>query len=393
MSSDMFELRTVTTPGDVRLLGDWLLLQAKTSETVSIAVKKRPKKIAISTRDEAWVIDSKLPIAELAIPVLRDRLVEGRIRLMFRTTRLDLPQLVRYLGGDLGMLQLLSKVTVGDLTSAAACINQPVTEPQKFKRIDHDAFEIALLEPQYVQSGMPKYYEKVGLPVSKLHAEADFTGTVKPAWFVEYPDLWIKVLAYYTQDPTLLYDIVDGTDIRQTVARIFHVTPEEAELLLLWCACGFDTDTFRQRFGNRTRDLPENLPEWRAHISRKLPNLYNNIESMKRSYEQLRVANTLYDRRLRPGHSSGDAVAFRIFGTAEDIINVAAATYWTNRPTSDTMIIGISELANSWRVLGVGPGNEVENQAWLTYLKTLAPLADPLGQIALRPQVMSVPQS
>lgn len=393
-----FQNHLVDRLSEIGPFGEWLIMQARQRQSIAIAIRDRQKKIAFATRDESWVVDLKSPAGVIAAGVLRARLVDtNQISLLTRNLSRDLRDLTLFLAQHLEvpiseMYYYLAPACVGDLTTAAKCINQTVTPMGKFKQIEQDAYEIALLEPQYAYGIVP-YYEKVGLPLAKVVAEASlFTKADTPlTWWVSYPYLWLRVLTYYCGDPTLSWAFAEHRDPVEAVAKLLKSTEIEAYATLLWQACGRDIPVFTKRFPSLLDQLPDSLEEYGNKLDRTMPAMAMAASQMKNAYMETRNITTLFGRKLRAGAAMGEAVAFRVFGTVEDIVGVAAATFWNNRPTRDILISKFEggPAAEDIRIGGVGPKTEVEKVSWLTNLKQLAPLGQPLGEMSLSPMIVS----
>src|SRR5207249_4163363 len=104
-------------------------------------------------------------------------------------------------------------------------------------------------------------------------------------------------------------------------------------------------------------NLPESLPKYAMLLDKHYPMMCTSTLQMRQAYIDTRSAHTLYGRRMRPGHSPGEATAFRIFGTVEDIVAVSAVSLWQNRISADVHITKIEGGRNSKqvRINGVGP--------------------------------------
>ena len=396
--ADLFQLHSVNKLSEVAPFGLWLADAIRREQIIAVALRDRQGKIAFSTRDDAWVVDLKSPAGPISLGLIRTQLLDrSGLNLMSRNLARDLYDLVRYLSPLLGVSQSeiynnVAPAFVGDLTSAANCVNQPVTPMGKFRKIEQDAFEISLLEPQFAHA-IPAYYQKVGVPLAKLLAEAAlFKGKREPEWWVSYSHLWVRVLAYFSGDPTLAWAFEQGRDPFEAVGNLLKVIPYEAELFLLWQTCGRDSQCFSNRFPQRLAELPEELTGWAARADKALPALSWACNQMMRAYWDTRTVETLYGRRLRPGNPAGEAVAFRVFGTVEDLLAVGAVSFWNNRPTSDTLIMRFDggPAESLVRICGVGPVGG-QKWSWIQTLNQLAPLASPLGTLRLQPIVTEAP--
>lgn len=396
MTNDIFKTHSTEALQETAAFGTWLQDAARKHFPVAVVARERAHKICLSTRDEAWEIDLKSVSAPLALAQFKQIAMQNQqLDLMMRNVGKDAPELVKMLAevfrtDPMVVWRALLPQIVGDLTQAAHCINQNVTPHSKFKRIDQNAFEIALLLPQY-EYGIAPYYSKVGLPLSKLVAEAAIVGNRgDPDWYVTYSNLWLRVLAFYSGDPTLGYAVAEDRDPIDAVANLFKCGPFEAEVLLLWQCCGRDMETFKNRFGDRVRDLPD-IDELNKKIDRYMPALANSCAVMIRSYADTRLIETRYGRKLRPGVPMGEAVAFRVFGTVEELVAIAAVTFWNQRISSDILITRFEggPAADVIRIAGFSPHTVEGQYTWLNELKALAPLANPLGSLPLKPTVFA----
>lgn len=390
----LFQTHQVDKLSEVAPFAMWLSETAQRGQTIAVALRDRQRKMAFATRDDAWVLDFKSPAGAIGAGIIRSQLIDNnQLRFATRNLALDLRDITKFLADLLGMSlpdvwAALAPACVADLTRAAVCVNQAVTPRNKFKSAEHDAYEIALLEPQYA-TGIADYYLKVGVPMSKLVAETSlFKRKDDPmTWWVSYEQLWLRVLAFYTGDPTLGWAFHEGHDPIERIATLFKIPNETAETLLLYQACGREIPVFQKRFPERI--LPSDLTSWEDRMRRTLPALDSSISAMSRGYWESRTTETRFHRKLRPGHALGESVAFRIFGTVEDIVAIAAVTFWNNRSTSDILLTQIEggPAENLIRVGGVGPKGEATTWDWIQTLKTIAPLANPLGQLNLKPTV------
>ena len=393
----LFQTRQVDKLAEVAPFASWLMEVAHRGDIIAVSLRDRQKKMAFATRDEAWVLDFKSPAGLIAAGILRTQLVDhNQLRFATRNLAVDLRDMTRYLADLLEMPLTevwahLSPVCVADLTRAAACVNQPVTPRSKFKSAEHDAYEVALLEPQYA-TGIADLYQKVGIPMSKLVAETSLFKRKDEAisWWVSYDLMWLRVFTFYSGDPTLTWAFHEGQDPFEVVGKMLQLPPATAETLLLWQACGREMGVFQKRFPHLV--LPDDMVGWEEKMLRAMPVLHNAVSGMTRAYWESRSVETRYRRRLRSGNPLGEAVAFRIFGTVEDLVGVAAVSFWNNRTTNDILITQIEggPAETTIRIAGVGPKGEAATWDWIQILKTTAPLASPLGQLSLKPTVTRV---
>lgn len=287
---------------------------------------------------------------------------------------------------------------IGDLLSCAATVGH--APAARDLSLPDAAYTARLLEPQYQQEA-PPYYVRVSLPLVRLRAEWRLFGTDAPAeWWVSYPDLWIRVLTHYTADPTLTWMLNEGQEPVPAIARLFEWPVERTVAILLWHICGRSVDVMQSDLPHGTwlttghvEALPDDLPAVAGLWDRRLPSLWAGITSLMQGYSQNRLARTLYGRKMLAGQHPGAASAHTILGTAQDIMEVAAVTFWNKRPGPSVMIKRVDSFAVDpvRRVVGVGP-QAVEREQWIETLTALAPLAAPLGMVRLAPTVVRPPE-
>ena len=389
-----FQSHEVSDPSSVARFSAWMVEQGRQVEPGAVAFKQRSGKIAFANRDESWTLSFSGPLGDVSAEVVKGLLLGQQQMLLARNLGQDLVDLARWFSKHfkLPVAEVffgLAHQYVGDLASSAACINQTVTPASKFKKVEHDAFDVALLEPQYAQ-GISDYYSKVSIPFARAMAEAALMPGAT-SWWVSYQYLWVRVLAYFTADPTLTWCFQENRDPFETVAKILKVTPNVAEVLLLLKACGDDMGVFSSRFPDRVDELPDDFAAVSQQFSKSLPNLHYGVIQMQNAYYETREAQTRYGRRLRPGHPLGEAVAFRIFGSVEDAIGVATSTFHLNRPSRNVRVTGLQggPASNVIRIEGTGPNPEI--LAWAETLKGVASLGyNSFGSVPLMPGVTIV---
>ena len=393
--SDAYKLYVADSPEHVLPLGNWLNDHARhPDQRVYVAVREgRNKKLAFAAGNEVWVVDLKSQAAPLFYSAVLRQVEHGQITLAARDLFSDLIALSKMLAapstlGPKDVFWQLAPLFDGDLLSAGQTIDLPVQPKEFFKKIEDDAYDLALLEPQY-RHQIPAYYDKIAVPFAKLQAEAVLHGQPEMQWWLGYEDLWLKVLAHYAEDPTLKWAFAEGRKPLESIARMLELSLPTTEALMLWQCHGRDMPVFSQAMPEMMEFLPAALPAYGLKLDRALPNICAATLQMQQAYWESRLATTRYNRKLRPGKQLGQAVAFRIFGTVEELIAVAAVAIWRNRTSSDIIISKIQggpESATN-RVGGVGPADG--KYAWATMLKRVSPLNNPLS-IPLNASVVEV---
>lgn len=382
------------TVSDVGTFASWTLNRARQGEPVAVAFRPKQKKLCVATRDEAWVIDLKKPESALFLGVLETHCVsQNSLQIWARNLPVDLTNLSRLMAQRLErplreVFDGLSRCFVGDLTAAGHCVNLPVTPSVKYRRIEHDAFEVALNLPQYTHM-IARYYEAIGIPLGKAMTEgALFGGKGAYDWWVTYHHLWVRVFASVTADPTLIMAFADDRDPFECVADATGLSNSDAEIGLLYQACGRDMSVLRRRFPDRVSDLPGDVERLSRAFDLGMPALVNSCAAAIRAYHDQRAVTTLYGRRLRPGNHMGEAIAFPVFGAVEEILAVAGVAFIQNRPSSEILLAGF-EGGMSGKVIRIAGVGKKGLDSWEN-LRELAGLAEPLSPVLLLPQIVCV---
>lgn len=394
--TDIYKQYEVKGLEDVGFLATWLNANG-TGVEKSISMALHPKRkggtLSFATIDEVVTISLGGDFEEAMLSPLRTALVEQpRISLLTRDLYTDVVDITRFLAkkfrlNETAVFEGIAPNVVGDLRAAASVIGLQANAKKAFRNSADDAYEIALYEPQYSHAIAP-YYEKISLPFARLQAESTlFTDKSKVDWFVSYPDAWIRVFTHLSGDPTFSYAITQGGGVIDAMARTLEVTPIQARSLLLWQACGRDMTVMASLFPKEVDNLPAAMPKWAITLDKHYPTLCAATMQMGQAYRDSRSAHTLYGRQIRPGKPEGESTAFRIFGTVEDIVAVAAVTMWQNRLSSDIRVTSIEggPDAEAIRINGVGPS--AGKDFWGAQLKKIAPLEGPVS-VGLMPTVV-----
>ena len=386
-----YERIAVRTPQDVLDMTRWLQV-AGADDPIGLAFRQRPRRLALASIDKVYVLSDD-PLALSPLQALLTSTEPPRF-----VTRAAAPTLIGLHDWfcptpDRETFDRLRRLLVGDLIAAGDVSGQPVLPAKRFKDIADDAYDVRLLEPQY-QFQSPRYYYAVALPFVGLCAEAEVFGDRRPAtWVISYPQLWLRVIAHYSGDPTLRWALVEQRDAIETISKLLESPPEQTTALLIWQALNRSTAHTVEHFPRIADLLPDDLPRWAATLDRKLPALCLSSITLSAAYERDRIARTLYGRQLRAGLHPAEACYHTIFGTVRDLVRVAAVTLWKNRPDRDMMVGRADDkpLVQANRLFGCWLGEHTvdEQEQWLVFAKVLAGLADPLS-VPLAPAAVVV---
>jgi hypothetical protein len=398
----VYKLFTADSPADVPLLANWLQANGRGTDSlgvgkavaVALHYKRRRGHLAFATPNEVITLDLRSPMAEALLGVCRSVLLDHpQIDLRCRDMYRDLVDLTQFFGKELQMeesliYQNLAPAMVGDLRQAANLIGLVTVPKTHFKQAADDAYEVALYGPQYEYQIAP-YYNRVSLPYARLQAEGSLfrNDLERYDWWVGFPDLWLRVFTHFSRDPTLSWAFQEDRDVRAAVAGTLKITETQAHSLLMWQAHDREMAAFSSRCPQLVDALPADLPNWARQLDLHYPTLCASTIQMRQAYWESRAAHTLYGRMLRPGHSPGEASAFRIFGTVEDIVAVAAVSYWQARTSTDIRVTRIEGGPDAQQIRIKGEGPSAGKNMWKSVLEPIAGLNNPMS-VSLAAQVV-----
>lgn len=394
MSDRPYEVHATTGTWGARPFMDWLQkVGARDADPVGVAVGEDG--VALAQGEDVYVVDDSPEWGFFARAALAAAMMGSSpprlVALDAEGTLVRLTDELSYHYPTDDLFRRLSACMLGDLKGCAYVIGQ--APPNTNLSVADAAYTARLLEPQY-QLEAPPLYTAVTLPLARLKAEWRVFGQDAPAdWWVSYHRLWVRVLAYYTGDPTLTWLFNEGQDPLEGLTRLLEWPLEQTESVLVWHVCGRSVDVMAQVAPALMAHLPDDLPAVGDNWNRRFPSLWLGLTNIMHSYQENRVAHTRYKRKQGGGLHPGAASAFTIFGTVQDILDVVAVTLWHNRPRNEIMIkqVDSSPLAAVLRVIGVGPAQEQEK--WIQMIGDLATLASPLGAMPLMPTVVQSPES
>lgn len=395
MSDRPYKLHTTTGAEGTRLFMEWLQ-KVGANDADPVGVAEEMDGIALAQEEDVYVLEPG-PEDDFGRAALAAALMgSSPPRLVAVDAEQTLVSLSEVLRGHYppdDFFRRLSACMVGDLKGCAYVSGHAAIGWDNLSVADA-AYTARLLEPQYKFEAAP-FYTAISLPLARLKAEWRMFGWEKPAdWWVAYPRLWVRSLAHYTTDPTLTWLFNEGQDPLEGLARLLEWPLERTEAVLVWHVCGRSVDVMAKVAPALMEHLPDDLPAVGDAWNRRFPNLWLGITNIMNTYSESRTAHTRYGRKQGSGLHPGEASAFTIFGTVQDILDVLAVTLWNNRPHNEIMIkrVDHSALEPTLRVIGVGPAGALEQEKWIQTVGELATLASPLGSMPLMPTVVQSPE-
>lgn len=396
--TEFFTLVTVDSMGDAANFASFLLNAGRANQKVALYVNTgnaSPLTLYCATPTEVWQIPLDGGLVEYACMAgFRHQVLEvPNVTFVMRDIYFDLPAVVEFLHVpmDITPEEFMSKILPlidGDLNVAAQAIGWPAVPHSAFEDGAMDAYGTVTQEEQF-SVGAPVYYKRGGLPMAKLQTEGMYNSS-KTEWVVAYDDLWIRVAAHYTGDPTIRWAFEQERNPWAALSKTLDTTVDTAKALLIWHIHGRNLRLLQRDMPDVVDMLPDDLPSWGVRLDRSLPAFCAGISGLQTAYWNNRGAQSLYGRLLRPGKEPGEASAWQIFGAVDDIIVNAAVTLWQNRPSPDIYINSIrgGPTDDTIRIGGELPASGKEQ--WEYIVKQLAPAVAKLNSGPLRPSYLEV---
>jgi hypothetical protein len=247
----------------------------------------------------------------------------------------------------------------------------------------HPAFDAYDVFGRFTQEGAKSvYYDKVTLPLSIYHGYRAMP-VVNPEepgewrrWKIRYPDLTLRMIAHYSQEPLLMTYFREQSDaalrgdmdIYDRLAQDLSMTPDEVMPTLIGCL---------ERYDNFIRLAP--------HLNKALPMVSYWIQQNRLAATS--EFKTIYGTVVRLDDNDEDPkhARFRnvIQASCEQILNVSAVSlvnygethHFTFEELGDGIIVGYNERAKVKRI-----------REFLRDVSWLAKLGNPLS-LPLAPQV------
>lgn len=388
-TTDFYVLNQPETVAEAASFAPWLLNAGRAN--TKVAVYGRQEFLVFATSKEVWSIDPRRDeVMAVIIDGFKRQAVDiPQVQFVARDLFWDIQWLVGLLASHLNMtpedtFTALRPLFVGDLEGAARAAGWVTEKHSDYSDVVLDAYGTAIHEEQF-SIGAAEFYKKIAVPFALLQAEAMLSGFMDTEWLVQYDDLWLRVLLHYTGDAVLAKAFYDGRSPLQAVATALDTTPDIAQALVLWQLYGRDAVLLSKAIPDAIEMLPIDLPIWGGRLERVMPNLVTRIIGMQQAYWQNRKTLTRYNRILRPGLDPGAASAWVVFGTVEDLMAVAAVSFWQNRTGKG---IYINTIKGGFDFAPVRIGGTLPSTGkdfWRSTVEALAPLANPLSTGSLRP--------
>ncbi len=378
--------RVVKTNEDLLALGEWLQALGNEVEKIPVGIAANDVNLAFATKTQGWFLPVRTPLAQSILPnvLTKERVAPALVAR-------DTATLVETMGSWLGMdsPKLLPSI-IHDMTALEYTTGRAVARglsPLK------DALDCAAVGPTLAMEA-PKFYHRVAMPLIRHNAGPMDLGelgeqmqVVGPArWTITYDYLLLRVLTYYTKDPTMTHWFNENQNPLENFSSYLETDSTTAISFLLWMICGEDDTLVARLYPERMSSMPAAPKLIKAlHIEKKLPNLQMGLMRLMEEYTTGRRAETLYNRRSPWGLRPEELLHFSIMGSVCDILDVLVATLLLPKYGSENhwLIEAKDKGYPHWLRAQVVGYNGREPMEWQRELEALSHLNNPLGQVPL----------
>ena len=380
--------RVVKTDEDLLALGEWLQALGNKVEKIPVGISAVGTQLAFATKTQGWLLRPRADGEEgeasnLWRNVLKKVLTTERVSPALVTR--DTGSLVAGMGYWLEQnTQHLIPNIIHDMAALEYTTGRATAQglsPLK------DALDCAAVGPTLAMEA-PKFYHKVAMPLVRHNAGSQNVGDIenKNRWTITYDYLLLRVLTYYTKDPTMILWFQDGKDPLGEFSNCLEIDSRTSEAIpfLLWLVCGEDDTLMARLYPNWMDSMPDAPKLIKAlHIEKKLPNLQMGLMRLLEEYTTGRRAETLYNRRSPWGLRPEELLHFSIMGSVCDILDVLVASLLKHGSENHWLIEAKDKGYPHWLRAQVVGYNGREPMEWQRELEALSHLNNPLGQVPL----------
>lgn len=379
--------QTVESIEDLQECAAWLIDLGNEIDKTMVGIAVYRDEIAFATPAKVWKVPTDIYAAK---DVLRNVLVSEKAApaLISRDAKYDINQLDKYLKLTREEKKILSRNFVHDMRALEYVTGYSLTLNRGSLPITNDALDAATVGTM-MAIDLPPYYTQVAMPLIGYTPVLADEETSR--WSIIYEHLLFRILAHYTQDPTIVSLLNDNQDPMEKFAEIVELDKQQAQAFLLWMCCGEDMSVLNKYHRLEAREMPESPQLIKAtKIDKKIPTLRLGLIRMIEQFTNNKRAHTLYGRQSPLGSSREELLHFVLFGSISDILDVVMVSLLNLGSDTHVLLIeGSTNYPYSTRALIVGRTDQPAIE-WQNQLEQLAPLNNPLNQVTLNPKVSVV---
>lgn len=373
--------RAALNPHDALEFATWIRTQSERR----LGLALHDNILGLADENEGW--HTPLALGDLTSQVVRSNLTEVLrsneapdlivqnsstiLRLSVILDEIPLGELLRLVVGDVALL----KGSIGRSSSVLPSWPSPADE----------AYD-AIVSEQHWSREAPAFYRQVAIPRmrQKLLAQED---TVSPGtpWHIIYEDLFLRVVAHYTREPTLVSAFADGRDPAIAVAGLLGLEDtEQAYSAVIWAATNFDSVLLKGHPEIAQILTREPLSSLETLCRENLAVFVLHADYAEADYKRERGAKTLYGQHIPWNLSLAEMLMRRYTMTVQEILDVASVAFGYE---DEPFTVGPFEGSPFNRMLRIRGWADGSREGCQETIELRAPLGQPLS-VPLAPKTI-----
>lgn len=360
----------VQSDGDVLAFGEWLQNLGARQEKDLIGLAIHDNELALATREQGWLLS--VPGNTIQQEILKQQLGAEKYAPTFicRHLQADVDDLAAALG--IGRERLAANVK-HDLASIHYTTGRRVMPKDTMSTLK-DALDLATVGPQMLLN-IPTFYSEVAMPVVRHQASLPEDLGKGTRWAVTYEHLLFKMVAHFTQDPTLLSWLRDGSHPLKAFSQTLNLSLEEGQAFLIWLCCGEDVGLMERVHPGWSQRLPESPALVKAsRLDKSLPAFSMGMLRLRDNP----LPTTLYGRQTTQRYAS-ELLHFFLFGSCYDILDVAQASFIRKGSHNHFLVPEKESRYNTFvRASIIGYLKDERPDEWQYEMEKVAQLGNPL---------------
>ncbi len=242
----------------------------------------------------------------------------------------DTPSVIPELAALLQLpIRPLLGLVKGDIASLNQVLGRPQGHPHWTSAADA-AYDAAAQQKQWAK-GAPQFYDSVAVVRAKQHTMSLHENANGVPFTIIFDDLLPRVIAHFSQDPTLIAAFRDGEDIVQAITSRLPGVEGRELAVLFWAAMGCEPASWDEvlRYSGQ-QATTEALEEMVPAVQKAFPTLHLSYINQREDYGRERLLSTLYGNPVKYGLTPGEAIARRILWSVGEVPNVVASAFWND---------------------------------------------------------------
>ena len=387
--------RSVDSIEDLQECMVWLRDLGNGIDKTMVGVAAYQNEIAFATGPpevRIWVLPTSMYVLK---EVLKNVIVSERSSPAFisRNAQADISRLSERLELSHQEIQILSTNFVHDMTALEYTTGHPIIPRGVNLSIKNDALDAATVGPM-MAIDLPSFYTQVAMPLMRYSPDGGQYSTEEreeksfSRWSIVYEHLLFRMLAHYTQDPTIINWLNDGKNPMKEFATLVELEEQQALAFLLWMCCDEDVSLLVKKYPRESSFMPESPQLIKVtQIDKKIPILRLGFIRLIESFSNTKKSHTLYGRQSPWGASIEELLHFVLFGSISDILDVAMVSLKNLGSDSHYLIVDNASNYPLFSRATIAGWTDRPAIEWQNQLEQIAPLSNPLNQVTLNVKV------